>query len=496
MGLRESIYQDLIDENIPKTKDTFHPFVLVGLGPYAKRNYFSYCKKNSVFPELIVELQSKRTETLYYLEQHNVEIPTYFIPDQYRDEKTLPEFVQHCLLSLIRAYNISHSVVATEPKAHFAFVQFFLSNGIHTLVEKPLSAPTFPSSSIEASRKIVSDFYEIQQMVHLQKDKNTRLDIQCQRRYHPVYVFLIRLIKDFLHKYEMPMTFCDIYHCDGMWNMPDEFLYRENHPYKYGYGKLYHSGYHFIDLLCWLIKTNYHYISKKPDCGELFATSFKPDDFLSVIDDKTYHKLFQTNKFKHLFSNTDKLPFEKFGELDFFSTIQLKKAQDTLMTCNLNLLQTGFSRRAWVDLPKDTYKGNGRVRHERVNIQFGPLFNIQVHSYQSSEQKGISDIASGDIGAHDHFDIYLFRNSQLIGGSPFEKITLHDVLEAEKLPQITTCNRYAREKGLKNFLTGKKSSSAIDDHALSIKIMSSAYEALFYQSVGQSSIAKFQIEDI
>ena len=30
----------------------------------------------------------------------------------------------------------------------------------------------------------------------------------------------------------------------------------ENHPYKYGYGKLFHSGYHFIDLLAEFVKLN------------------------------------------------------------------------------------------------------------------------------------------------------------------------------------------------------------------------------------------------
>ena len=47
---------------------------------------------------------------------------------------------------------------------------------------------------------------------------------------------------------QVPLSYADIYHADGMWVMPHEWE-RDNHAYKYGAGKLLHSGYHFVDLL-------------------------------------------------------------------------------------------------------------------------------------------------------------------------------------------------------------------------------------------------------
>ena len=38
--------------------------------------------------------------------------------------------------------------------------------------------------------------------------------------------------------------------------MPSDFINRENHPYKYGDGKLFHSGFHFVDMLAMLISLN------------------------------------------------------------------------------------------------------------------------------------------------------------------------------------------------------------------------------------------------
>lgn len=54
----------------------------------------------------------------------------------------------------------------------------------------------------------------------------------------------------------MPINKISISHSDGNWNMPSEVIFRENHPYKYGYGKMMHSGYHFIDLLSWFMEIN------------------------------------------------------------------------------------------------------------------------------------------------------------------------------------------------------------------------------------------------
>ena len=88
-----------------------------------------------------------------------------------------------------------------------------------------------------------------------------------------------------------------------------------------------------------------------------------------------------------------------------------------LTYANLNLLHYGFSRRAWIE-SKDYYKSNGRIRHESINIQVGTLMNVQVHSYQSKEIKDRTDCTSEEeVGGLEHFDIEIYRNSDLIGGA-------------------------------------------------------------------------------
>ena len=71
---------------------------------------------------------------------------------------------------------------------------------------------------------------------------------------------------------------------------------------------------------------------------------------------------------------------------------------------------------------RDFYKKNGRIRHERINIQVGPLMNIQIHSYQSKEIKDrLDNKIEEQIGGLEHFDIDIYRNVDIIGGKPYEK---------------------------------------------------------------------------
>jgi hypothetical protein len=275
-----------------------------------------------------------------------------------------------------------------------------------------------------------------------------------------------------LNEFGIPLTYCDIYHCDGMWNMPNEFIERENHPYKYGYGKLLHSGYHFIDLLALLLTPSFQLIHKKPDRAQLYATSFRPLDFFAAIENQNYLKLFNTDQYQQILDSSANENMGKFGELDFFGLFQFFKDDRCMTTCSVNLLQTGFSRRAWTNLPLDTYKSNGRVRHERISLQFGPLLNIQVHSYLSNDSSGKEELCTP--GNKRHFDLYIFRNAQLIGGKPFQKFdSSFFCSEYEK-----SFNETSREECFFRFINNRQSHTTIDSHRLSIKLLKHCERAL------------------
>ena len=277
-------------------------------------------------------------------------------------------------------------------------------------------------------------------------------------------------------EYNIPVTYIDLYHNDGMWNMPSEFIERENHPYKYGYGKLFHSGYHFIDLMAWLLEVNKETIGKQINNAEMFVSTYKPIDFFNVFNNYDYKKILRTNRFEKTLS-IDQSYFKNYGEIDFHSIINFKQDEKLITNCSINLMQSGFSRRAWSELPKDTYKANGRVRHERLNVQVGPLMNIQVHSYQAYEIADREKICNNNVGSVEHFDIYVFRNSQLIGGKTFDMLDIATLSEKDK-EYFEGYNEKARENCFINFLLDIDDSSDLLEHRVSIELTEKAYEIM------------------
>lgn len=368
---------------------------------------------------------------------------------------------------------INKAVIATEPKAHLSFVELFLGKGVSLLMDKPITAPIGLSSSYEAAKKVYQDYLKIKKML---EGSNVKFVIQCQRRNHPGYIFIKSYLNKIIEDYQLPITYMDIYHSDGSWYMPNEFDNREDHPFKYGYGKLMHSGYHFVDIFAWLQESNKHSKSYNPDRIKVYSQSQDVSDMLNVIDKDIYKKLFSSNKLDSFFDNYKKKNYNRYGEVDLFSQIQFLDRNNLLTSCTVNLLKSGFSRRAWLDLPEDTYKANGRVRHERLNINIGPILNIQVHSYQAYEIKDRENHNTTNIGDLNHFDVYIFRNSQLIGGKVFEKYNINDFKKYED--DSLGVNEDARLECLKNFLSDKETGSNFIEHELTNYLISLIYLTL------------------
>lgn len=479
-----------VQENQVLANQINRSIALVGLGPHARRIYMHYFKKYGFSPKLIIELESKKEEVENYLTSNELIVDTIYVNDDLKNEEVLALNTQLQLQKLIKKHKITHAIISTEPKAHFSYSRFFLENNISTLIDKPITSPVNVSNEPIMAQKIEEDYNHL---LGLYENMEQKCQVQCQRRWHPGYAFIRETMEKVILQYGIPVTSIDVYHCDGMWNMPDEFIFRENHPYKYGYGKLFHSGYHFIDLACWLLDLNNLLPQKRPDNVELYSNAIRPNHFFEVINKEDYQRIFQTSKFDEVIENKESHPFEEYGEIDFYSLMQFKKGETPIATCTLNLLQSGFSRRSWTELPEDTYKGNGRVRHERVNIQIGPLMNIQVHSYQSKEIKERGTDTQDEVGALEHFDIYIFRNTDLIGGIPFEKVSLSDLSEKDETGNFIGYNEQARESCLIEFLKGDNCTSEITDHKTTIKVLSNAYLSLCQRKEKQNPIVNFSI---
>lgn len=105
---------------------------------------------------------------------------------------------------------------------------------------------------------------------------------------------------------------------------------------------------------------------------------------------------------------------------------------------------------------------------------------IEIHSNQSKEIKDRTDDMSLEeqIGGLEHFDIDIYRNTDLICGKPFEIIKLGDLYTEKEKKNILGYNELSREVYLKKFLSGRCPKGDIRDQALAIEILNSCATGL------------------
>ncbi len=450
---------------------------LIGMGPHAKRIYLNYFKKYKINLGLVVELDSKKDNIKNYLKENNFKnTPVFTLDDKYKDNVHLPIKIFDNLKKICETLEITHIIISTEPKAHNMYLEFALKNNIHVLTDKPITVNKnmLNKKSISKTRK---QYYNILSLANKSK---AICKVMCQRQYHKGYEYIKKILNDVVSKYKIPITYIDIYHCDGAWEMAHD-LDKENHPYKYGYGKLFHSGYHFIDLLSEFLKINNQLTkTKRIVKGEVYSNILTPNDEANIFNSDDYNRIFKNQKIPDFYQK--RIPnFNKYGEKNLYSLMKFTNYNNqTITNVNLNLLHLGFSRRGWIET-RNFYKENGRVRHERINIQVGTLLNIQVHSYQSKEiNNRLSDNNIEEAtGGLEHFDIDIYRNTDIIGGSPYERVTLGNLYKDKEKQNILGYNELAREIFLTNFLNGKCKKSDVKDQALSIELLTALAKSVY-----------------
>ena len=461
--------------------------ILVGLGPHARRIYYplleKYAGQHAVKLALVVDLADQEDKIRRYLSARTLQPEClFFARTENRNGETLDESLLPVLDGIAAKERIDGMIISTEPKAHKPYVLWALERNVDVLMDKPITAPVDAGTSLASARQIFEDYLEIEERL---KRSKANVIVQCQRRSHEGYQFIRTYLTDFVREYRIPISYIDIYHADGMWCMPGELFNRENHPYKYGYGKLMHSGYHFVDLFAWLSEVNKLIERKKPDSADIFVKRFGAYDFLHQVDEADYERLFKTDGFDSFFEPARLQEAKRFGEIDVFALCQLKRGEAVVTTASINLQQNSFSRRAWADAPEDGYKGNGRVRHERVTIQVANLLNIQVHSYQAYEVSK-RDVETEGAGHEDHFDVYIFRNSGLVGGKPLEKFKMGEEARqrSREDPSYLGHNEKAREANFLDFLEGKRGPSHFATHSMTNQLLSKIYECIVRENNG------------
>lgn len=463
--------------------------MLIGCGPHAKRVYIPKLKEIEnefkIKLKAVVELKEKEEEVRKFTSNYfeNIE---YIFTEKFESKykQSLPKEIENRLDNIVKKENINSVIIATDPLNHMQYALWALKNKLHILMDKPISTYDNISNNIEQAEQLKIDYELLVKNYSL----NQAFIINAQRRFLPQFQIVQDLVNEIASKYGMPITSMQSTHSDGQWRLPDEVLNLKYHPLL-GWGKVSHSGYHFIDMASKMVKDSFKVANKSFDEISIFTQFIRPSGILIQQNQKDLEKIFGEEYIKND-SRTDdeliKLYKEKNeAEVDANSIISLSYKGIPVTNITLNLMHNGFSRRSWLNANmKDLYKGNGRVRHEYHNIEQGCLQNIQIHSYQSKDKHDINKESDFELGGNNHYDIYVFRNSGITGGQTLKVIRGIEIAEQYSLDKTKVMNELARHEALKQFLDvviGKRKAtetkSNILDHKMSVEIMSLIYKS-------------------
>lgn len=463
--------------------------LLIGCGPHAKRVYLPILKETeSKFGtklKAVVELKEKENDVSEFVKKFFTDVEfVYTEKFGTKYKMSIPTNLELRLNKIVKEKNINGVIIATDPLNHLQYALWAQKQNLHILMDKPISTYENISNSIKQARQLVRDY----KILMKNYSAENAFIVNAQRRFLPQFEIIQNKINEVAEKYGMPVTSMQSMHSDGQWRLPNEVLTLKYHPLL-GWGKVSHSGYHFIDMASKIVKDSFLSAGKKFDQLSVYSKFIRPSGVLMQQTQEDLIKIFG-EEYSKLDSRTDEELLKLYkvnneAEVDATSLINLTYKGIPITNITLNLLHNGFSRRSWM-LPNmnDLYKGNGRVRHEYHNIQQGCLQNIQIHSYQANDKHDINTEDDFLVGGNNHYDIYIYRNVGILEGKPLEIITGKDVAEKYSLNKEKVMNELARHEAVKQFLeviTGKRNAnetkSNLIEHDLSVQLMAMIYES-------------------
>ena len=346
---------------------------LVGCGPYARASYLPLLNLFCIQPSLIIELENYDTNLI----DENYKELFYLIPTLCRlgfssHQKTLAD-IENKLIS----EKITHLILSSEPIAHFDYLVLCNKLGISCLCDKPIIAVPNIALNHDAldllrnQHKILQKLYE---------DKNSPLlTFNLGRRFQPEYQNILMQVRNFSEKNNSIPDLLNIFYSGGNWYMPNEYITREGHPFKYGYGMMFHSGFHFVDFIATYLDT----IMKATN-----DTIISWNVFCSVESPQA--QMFRMGKMQSLLNNDPTILDEKIalGETSIFFTIKFFTRNKKSTQVRLEMNTCGLSGRLSPELPIDNFRGSGRLTQEIITISSSPELFIHftdLHNHNNSK---------------------------------------------------------------------------------------------------------------
>lgn len=460
--------------------------LVIGIGPHARTFYLPALREMEAGGRMVVvglvDVLPQRDFLEAWACGLGLEWPRFYVPP-FRGE--LPAEHVPILGKILEQTRADAVIISTDPLSHKPYALWAMREGLHILLDKPVSAAVDCVTSLDAALSLERDYEELAAARAMVRHERRAFILCAHRRFHPGFDVALDLVRETCRTTRCPVTNLHAYHSDGQWRLPDEILRQDHHSYHQGHGKLSHSGFHFLDTLYRFRKAGY-IPGKEADEVAVTCACIQPDGFLTQLSREDYVRLFGEGYDAACGNSDEELAarFSSFGEMDVEGSFEFRRQGRSIALASASLLHGGFSRRSWLHPGEDLYKGNGRVKHEAHRIHVGPFLGLQIHSCQAKDRHETSGDQDELPGGNNHFEIWVFRNTDILGGEPFEKLTFRDLPAASGFRNDKLFIEQVKRGAIEEFLRccaepipPDQLRSDFSDHQMPVRLMSALYRS-------------------
>lgn len=481
--------------------------LVIGVGPHARRSHLPALAAGQQAGLVgtvcgVDVLGAASVLTVFDSDDGPRDLPVTPIVPFPAGEQALPDAVRQTLDGLVARRGIDAVVVATEPAFHMVYARWALERGLSVLLDKPLGVRVNASTDPAQAGAILTDVDDLLARYELARQHcpDVVVSVQSQRRYHPAFWQLRDLIAEVAEATGCPVTSVQSFHSDGQWRLPDELLDLDYHGYDRGYGKCAHSGYHFFDIIPWLLAAG-DTSGKIADAVRVHAEVTRPVDLLAQLGVDDYERLFDGFAARNRYAEAElRSGLRGFGEVDASISLAFTRAGHTLTLATLNLFHNGFSQRGNLAPAAALYKGNGRVRQETHIIQQGPFQALHLHSLQTLED----DSCTGDryaTGGDRHIEVHVFRNDRFQPGwKPYIRLDHHALTTTAEGRITAPTQQSSRRRSVHEFLLylnghreRRQMRSDLTTHRTAAALMAGTYLSIAHRWSGASPEATLSL---
>jgi len=421
-------------------------------------NYLKLLSKHPLAPILIAgtEIKSRVDYTYQQLQKSGIQNVKILPVSPFSNDGEMGKEDKNNLNRLIEQESINGVIITTEAIAHMPYLKLAVRKGIPCLVEKPLTSYNGISHELDKAQQILKDYDYLKKAA---EDTGSFISIVSQRRWNKAFLFIKDKIEEVFDLYEVPVSLLRGAKNKGDWMGPKQLLTKENHPYKYGYGVLSHTGYHPIDIMDFTISK----ISAKLGINriEVFGQMSFPGE------------VYSGTKNAGIFSeNLEDLNIGGLGESSVNGVYSYFKNSTKVALVNIQVTNNGLCQ-------KDFYQPEGHIwdrtpgtiRQESYTWTQGPFQEIDFELYQ--DKTGTHD-SLYEYGGDNYGLITIKRNGKKRN---VERISIKE-FETGTERAADTCLKEAISDFIDR-LNGAKivPRSDLEYHEIPIKIESGLYQS-------------------